>query len=69
MSQLLWKDSRLLPCNSRKNLELDPKDSPRTGTPKKGVLPQGEAPEIKSQPKFIRLDLIPCRLPASLEDT
>ena len=67
MSQLLWKDSRLLLCNSKKNLELDPRDSPRTETPKKGVLLQGEAPEQKSLLNFIRQDLIPCRLLAILD--
>jgi hypothetical protein len=61
MSQPLWKDSRLLPCSSRRKLEPNPKNCLRTETLKKGVLLQGEVPGIKSQPKFIRLDLIPCR--------
>jgi hypothetical protein len=61
MSQQLWKDSRLLLCSSRRNLEPNPKSCLRTKALKKGVLLQGEVPGIKSQPKFIRLDLIPCR--------
>jgi hypothetical protein len=61
MSQQLWKDSRLLPCSSRRNLELNPKNCLRTETLRRGVLLQGEVPGIKSQPKFIRLDLILCR--------
>jgi hypothetical protein len=68
MSQPLWKDPRLLPCSSRRNLELNPRDNPRTETLKRGVLLQGGAPELKSQLKFIRLGLIPCRLPAIPED-
>jgi hypothetical protein len=69
MSQPLWKDSRFSLCSSRRNLELNPKDSPRIETLKRGALFQGEAPGIKSQPRFIRLDLIPCKPPAIPEDT
>jgi hypothetical protein len=69
MFQQLWKDSRLLLCSSGKNLELNPKNCLRTETLKRGALLQGEAPGIKSQPRFIRLDLIPCRPPVIPEDT
>jgi hypothetical protein len=68
MSQQLWKDSRLLLCSSRRNLEPNPKNCLRTETLRRGVLLQGEAPGIKSQPRFIRLDLIPYRPPVIPED-
>jgi hypothetical protein len=61
MSQQSWKDSRLLLCSSRRNLEPNPRNCLRAETQRKGVLLQGEAPETRSQPRFIRLDLIPYR--------
>ena len=58
-----------LALQQQKESGTNPKDSLRTETLMRGVLLQGEAPGIKSRPKFIRLDLIPCRPLVIPEDT